>query len=187
MKPQTKNVNRIDSSPLLRIASVCVVLTIVCCGVAQATPKLVRTTPPFVGGYYTLPDNAKGVAQIQFFVSGNGSEIVGGHRSNGNCIPSAALVATGVQSSDPITFYFPHSIPISPSGAFSATELVTMTPSETQSTVGASGTISISGHFIKGKIVSYRTTAVTGTVNASSICTPTTPKRLVLQWDINNI
>ena len=41
------------------------------------------------------------------------------------------LVATGVQSSDPITFYFPHSIPISPSGAFSATESVTMTPSET--------------------------------------------------------
>jgi hypothetical protein len=171
---------------LLRIASLSILLTFVSCGIAQATPKLVRITPPFVGGYYTLPDNARGVAQIQFFVSGNGREILGGNRSNSNCIPSAALVAMGVQSSDPVTFYFPRSISISPSGAFSATESVTMTPSETQSTVGASGTFTISGHFIKGKIVSYRSTAVTGSINAPSICAPSAPKRLDLQWDINN-
>jgi hypothetical protein len=96
-------------------------------------------------------------------------------------------VAEGVQSTGGITFNFPQSIPIAPGGAFSATETVTMTPYETQSTVGASGTITINGHFIKGKIVSYRTNAVVGTFNAPSICATTTPKRLVMQWDINDL
>jgi hypothetical protein len=172
---------------LLRIASLSVVLILVCSGEAQATPKLVRTTPPFVGGFYSESGNAKGFASIQFFVSGNGKEIVGGHRSGGSCLASAALVATGVLSYAPITFFFPRSIPISPSGAFSATESVTMTPYETQSPVGASGTFTISGHFIKGKIVSYRTNAVIGTFNAPSMCATTSPRRVVMQWDINDL
>ncbi len=62
-----------------------------------------------------------------------------------------------------------------------------MTPYETQSTVGASGTITISGHFTKGKIVSYRTNAVIGTFNAPSICATTTPTRVLMQWDINDL
>jgi len=99
----------------------------------------------------------------------------------------AALVAEGVQGTAGITFFFPQSIPISASGAFSATETVTMTPYETQSTVGGSGTFTISGHFIKGKIVAHRTNAVVGTFNAPSMCATTTPKRLVMQWDINDL
>jgi hypothetical protein len=154
---------------------------------AQATPRLVRSTPPFVGGFYSESGSTKGVAFIQFFVSGSGKEILGGHTSGGSCLASAALVAEGIQSTGGITFHFPQSIPIAPSGAFSATETVTMTPYETQSTVGASGTITLSGHFIKGKIVSYRTNAVVGSFNAPSICATTTPKRVVMQWDINDL
>jgi hypothetical protein len=171
---------------LRRIATLTVVLTVVWVGVAQATPRVVRSAPPFVAGFYSEQGTAKGVAFIQFFVSGNGKEILGGHKSGASCFASAALVAEGIQSTSGITFQFPHSIAISPSGAFSATETVTMTPEETQSTVGASGTFTISGHFIKGKIVSYRTNAVVGSFNAPSICAPTTPKRLLLQWDIND-
>jgi hypothetical protein len=172
---------------LFRIASLTVVLTFVCAGVAQATPRLVRSTPPFIGGFYSESGSTKGVAFIQLFVSGSGKEILGGHTSGGSCLASAALVVEGVQNTGGITFNFPRSIPISPSGAFTATETVTMTPEETQSTVGASGTITISGHFIKGTIVSYRTNAVVGTFNAPSICATATPKRVVLQWDINDL
>src|SRR5579863_7146395 len=172
---------------ILRVASMAIVLTLLGGAVAQATPKLVRTTPPFVGGFYSEQGGAKGVASIEFFVSGNGREIIGGHRSSGDCFASAALVATGVQQDGPISFYFPRSIPISPSGSFSATETVTMTPEDTQSAVGGSGTFTISGHFIKGKIVSYRTNAVVGTFSAPDLCAPNTPKRVVMQWDINDL
>jgi hypothetical protein len=164
-----------------------VVLTLVWGGVAQGAPRVVRTAPPFIAGFYSEQGGAKGVALIEFFVSGNGKEILGGHKSGGSCLASAALVASGVQSTAGITFFFPRSIPISPSGAFSATESVTMTPYETQSTVGGAGTITISGHFIKGKIVSYRTNAVVGTFNAPSICATSSPKRLLMQWDINDL
>jgi hypothetical protein len=173
---------------LHRIVGLTMVLTVVCGGAAQAAPRVVRSAPPFLGGFYSEQGSAKGVAGIEFFVSGNGKEILGGlHKSGGSCFASASLVAEGVQDTAGIIFHFPRSIPISPGGAFSATETVTMTPSETQSTVGASGTITISGHFIKGKIVSYRSNAVIGTFNAPSICATTTPKRVVMQWDINDL
>lgn len=61
-----------------------------------------------------------------------------------------------------------------------------MTAYETQSALGASGTITISGHFVKGKIVSYRTNAVIGTSKAPSICAATSPSRLLMPWDIND-
>jgi hypothetical protein len=172
---------------ILRLTSLTVVLTLVCCGAAQAAPKVVRTAPPFVAGFYSEQGTAKGVALIQFFVSGNGREILGGHKSGGSCLASAALVAEGVQSTAGVTFFFPRSIAISPSGAFSATETVTMTPYETQSTVGGSGTFTISGHFIKGKIVSYRTNAVVGTFSAPTLCAAASPKRLLMNWDINDL
>jgi hypothetical protein len=171
---------------LIRVASLAVAVTFVFGGVAQATPRVVRTAPPFVAGFYSEQGTATGVALIEFFVSGNGKEILGGHKSGGSCIASAALVAEGVQSTAGVSFFFPRSIPISASGAFSATETVTMTPYETQSTVGGSGTFTISGHFIKGKIVSYRTNAVVGTFNAPSLCSATSPTRLLMQWDIND-
>ena len=172
---------------MLRITGLVVVMTLVGGGVAHATPQVVRSAPPFVAGFYSEQGTAKGVAPIEFFVSGNGKEILGGHKSGGSCLASAALVAEGVQGTAGITFFFPQSIPISASGAFSATETVTMTPYETQSTVGGSGTFTISGHFIKGKIVAHRTNAVVGTFNAPSMCATTTPKRLVMQWDINDL
>jgi hypothetical protein len=171
---------------MLRVASLAIALTFVFTGVAQATPRVIRTTPPFAAGFYSEQGTATGVASIEFFVSGNGKEILGGRKSGGSCIASAALVAQGVQGTAGITFFFPRSIPISASGAFSATEPVTMTAYETQSTVGASGTITISGHFVKGKIVSYRTNAVVGTFNAPSICSTTSPTRLLMHWDIND-
>ena len=172
---------------LLRVAGATVFLTLACGGLAQATPRVVRTAPPFIAGFYSEQGTAKGVASIEFFVSKNGKEILGGHKSGGDCYASAVLVAEGVQGTAPITFSFPQSIPIRPSGAFSATETVTMTPYDTQSTVGASGTFTISGHFVKGKIVSYRTNAVLGTFSAPSICATTTPNRVVMQWDINDL
>jgi hypothetical protein len=172
---------------LLRVASLTIVLTFLCGGVAQATPRVVRSTPPFAAGFYSEQGTAKGVASIEFFVSGNGKEILGGRKSGGSCIASAALVTEGVQDTAGITFFFPHSIPISASGSFSATESVTMTPYETQSTVGGSGSVTISGHFTKGKIVSYRTNAVVGTFSAPSICATSTPTRLLMQWDINDL
>jgi hypothetical protein len=171
---------------VLRVASLTFVLILISGGVAQALPKLVRTTPPFVGGFYSEDGGAKTIAQIQLFVSGNGKEIIGGHSSGGSCFASAALVAAGIQDDGPITFLFPRSIPISRSGAFSATETVTMTPEDTQSTIGGTGTFTISGHFTRGKIVSYRTNAVVGTFSAPDLCAPTTPRRLLLQWDIND-
>jgi hypothetical protein len=172
---------------LLRLASLAVVLTFVSCGVAQAAPKVVRTAPPFIAGFYSEQGSHPGVASIEFFVSANGKEIVGGHKTGGSCLAGAALVAEGVQSSAGVTFFFPRSIPISPSGAFSATETVTMTPYETQSAVGGSGTFTISGHFIKGKIVSYRTNAVVGTFVAPTLCSTSSPKRLLMNWDINDL
>jgi hypothetical protein len=174
---------------ILRVASLAVILTFVFGGVAQATPppRVIRTAPPFAGGFYSEQGTHPGVASIEFFVSGNGKEILGGHKSAGNCLPSTALVAEGLLSYAPMTFFFPQSIPISPSGAFSATENVTMTPYETQSTVGATGTFTISGHFTKGKIVSYRTNAVVGTFSATSMCATTTPSRVLMNWDINDL
>ncbi len=172
---------------ILRLITLAVLMTLASSGIAQALPKIVRTAPPFVAGFYSEQGGAKGVASIEFFVSANGKEILGGHKSSGGCDASAALVAEGVQGTAPLSFFFPHSIPISPSGAFSATETVTISPYEAQSSVGGSGTITIRGHFIKGKIVSYRTNAVVGTFNAPSICAASTPKRVVMQWDINDL
>ncbi len=173
---------------LRRSTALAVAFTLMWAGAAQAAPKVVRTAPPFVAGFYSEQGTAKGVALIQLFVSGNGKEIVGGPRkSGGSCFASAALIGEGIQSTAGITFNFPRSIPIAPSGAFSATETVTMTPEETQSTVGATGTITISGHFIKGKIVSHRTIAIVGIFSAPSICAPSSPRRLSLQWDINDL
>ena len=172
---------------LLRLVSLVAVLTVCCNGVAQANPRVIRTAPPFVAGFYSEQGNAKGVASVEFIVSGNGKEIVGGHKSGGSCLPSATLVAEGVLSYAPITFHFPRSIPIAASGAFSSTQTVTMTPEDTQSPVGASGTITISGHFIKGKIVSYRTNAVVGIFSAPSICASSTTRRVLMQWDINDL
>jgi hypothetical protein len=171
---------------ILRVASLAIVLTFMSAGVAQATPRVVRNTPPFAAGFYSEQGNATGVASVEFFVSGNGKEILGGHKSGADCDASAALVAAGVQGTAPITFFFPKSIPISASGAFSSTQTVTVTPYEAQSTVGGTGTITISGHFIKGKIVSYRTNAVVGTFTSPSMCATTTPSRLLMQWDIND-
>jgi hypothetical protein len=172
---------------LRRLASLTVVLTFVCCSVAQAAPKVVRTAPPFVAGFYSEQGSHPGVASIEFFVSANGKEILGGNKSGGSCLASAALVAEGVQNTAGVIFHFPGSIPIAPSGAFSATETVTMTPEETQSTVGGSGTFTISGHFIKGKIVSYRTNAVVGTFSAPDLCASSTPRRVLMNWDINDL
>jgi hypothetical protein len=169
-----------------RSLGIALCLTCVVGGVAQATPRVVRTTPPFAAGFYSEKGTATGVASVEFFVSGNGREILGGHKSGADCDASAALVAEGVQGTAPITFFFPKSIPISPSGAFSATETVTISPYEAQSTVGGTGTITISGHFIKGKIVSYQTNAVVGTFSAPSVCSSTTPSRVIMQWDIND-
>jgi hypothetical protein len=172
---------------LLRLASLTVVLTFLCCSVAQAAPKVVRTAPPFIAGFYSEQGSHPGVASIEFFVSANGREILGGHKSGGDCFASAALAAQGVQLDGPISFFFPRSIPIAPNGAFSATETVSMTAYETQSQVGGSGTFTISGHFIKGKIVSYRTNAVVGTFNAPDLCASSTPKRVLMNWDINDL
>jgi len=171
---------------ILRVVSLAIILIFVSTGIAQATPRVVRTAPPFVAGFYSEQGNATGVASVEFFVSGNGKEILGGHKSGADCFASAALVAEGVQGTAPITFSFPKPIPISASGAFSSTQTVTITPYEAQSTVGGTGTITISGHFVKGKIVSYRTNAVIGTFRAPSVCASTTPSRVLMQWDIND-
>jgi hypothetical protein len=178
-----------EQMKILRAASLALVLTFLFGGVAQSAPlpRVVRTAPPFVAGFYSEQGTHPGIASIEFFVSGNGKEIVGGHKSAGGCYASAALVAEGIQNDGPITFQFPRSIPISASGAFSATENVTMTPEDTQSAVGATGTVTISGHFVKGKIVSYRTNAVIGTFSAPSICATTTPSRVLMNWDINDL
>jgi hypothetical protein len=173
---------------LLRLASLVLVMTFGFAGVAQAAPSVVRTAPPFVDGFYSENGNHPTTASIEFFVGDNGKLILGGQsKSAGGCVASAALVAEGVQNDAPIDFSFPRSIHISPSGAFSYTGVVTSTAEQTQSPVGASGTITISGHFVKGKIVAHRTNAIIGTFSAPSICAPSTPTRVIMQWDINDL
>jgi hypothetical protein len=169
---------------ILRVVALLSVAPIVFAAAAQAAP-VTRTAPPFVDGFYSINGNDTTHPDVELFVGDNGKLIIGGaHASGGSCAPSAAAEAAGAELT--IDFYFPRSIPISASGAFSYTGEVIAPAAQNELSANYDGTASFSGHFIKGRIVAYKTNALIGTLTSPSMCAASTPTHVVDQWDIND-
>jgi hypothetical protein len=167
----------------LRVIAIATILTLLSTNAAQA---LTRKTPPFLGGFYAEAVAAH-VAQLDLFVSGNGKKVIGGGiTSGGDCVASQALVNEGVPAGGSVEFGFPESFPIAANGAFHFAGTITLQPSQTNGPNAVSGYVSLSGHFVKGKIVARKTNAVIGTFSAPSICAANTPTRVVMQWDVTD-
>jgi hypothetical protein len=168
----------------LRVAALFLVAPFLFATVAQAAP-VTRTAPPFVSGFYSIKGTDTTTADVELFVGDNGKLIIGGLRGSGvSCSPSTTAVADGSEVA--LSFYFPRSIPISASGAFSYSGEVIATAQQNELTTNLDGTATFSGHFIKGKIVAYKTNALVGTFSSPSMCAASTPSRVVDQWDIND-
>jgi hypothetical protein len=82
----------------------------------------------------------------------------------------------GLPANDEVTIKVPHSLAISPSGSFSFSGPVTLTPEESQTESSFSTTFTIKGRFQSGRI------AVVGT-DSSPICQATTVTRMRLRYD----
>ncbi len=155
----------------------------ICATVAQAAPVR-RTAPPFVDGLYSIKGTDTTTVDLELTVGDNGKLIIGGLRGSGaSCSPSAHAEADGAALT--LSFYFPRSIAISASGAFSYSGEVIATAQQNELNSDFDGTVNSSGHFIKGKIVAFTTNAVVGTFSSPSMCAPSTPTRVVDQWDIS--
>jgi hypothetical protein len=168
----------------LRVVALFAVAPFIFATVAQAAP-VTRTAPPFVDGFYSIKGIDTTTADVELTVGDKG-KIIGGLKGSGvSCSPSAAAEADGAELT--LSFYFPRSITISASGAFSYTGEVIATAQQNELTTDFDGTATLSGHFIKGKIVAYRTNALVGTFSSPSMCATATPTRVVDQWDINDL
>ncbi|MGC2485745.1 MAG: hypothetical protein WA359_05850 [Acidimicrobiales bacterium] len=151
---------------------------------AQAAP-VTRTAPPFVDGFYSIKGTDTTTVDAELTVADNGKLIVGGLRGSGvSCSPSATAEADGAELT--LSFYFPRSIPISASGSFSYTGEVIATAEQNELSTNFDGTATLSGHFIKGKIVAHVTNALIGTFSSPSMCAASTPTRVIDQWDITD-
>jgi hypothetical protein len=169
----------------LRVAALVAVLPLLFATVAQAKP-VTRTAPPFVDGFYSIQGTDTTTVDLEVTVRDNGKLIVGGlYHSGVSCAPSTTVTADGSPEIT-LSFYFARSIPISASGAFSYTGTVTAPPEESGLSTAITGTATLSGHFIKGKIVAHKTNALVGTFSSPSMCAVSTPTRVVDQWDITS-
>jgi hypothetical protein len=74
------------------------------------------------------------------------------------------------------------SIPISPDGSFSFSGNVTLSPGQTQTTMTFSQPVTLKGRFYRGSVIAKKTTAVTGTLSAPSICETATPGHFSTKW-----
>ncbi len=170
---------------ILRGVALFAVVQFIFATAAQAAP-VIRTAPPFVNGFYSIKGTDTTTADVELFVGDHGKLIIGGtHDSGVSCAPSAAAEAAGVQTT--LSFYFPRSIAISASGAFSYTGQVVATAAQNDLSSDFDGTATFSGRFIKGRIVAHETNAIIGTLSAPSMCAASTPTRVVDQWDINDL
>lgn len=152
--------------------------------VAGAAP-VTRTAPPFVDGFYSINGHDTTTVDAELFVGANGKIIVGGTNGSGVCCaPSATAEASGAAVT--LCFYFPRSIAISAGGTFSYSGEVLTSMAQSGLSAVITGTATFSGHFIKGKIVAHKTNALIGTFSSPSMCAPSTPTRVIDQWDINN-
>jgi hypothetical protein len=170
----------------LRVVGLLAVLPILFATSAQAAP-VVRTSPPVVDGFYSIKGSETSVVDLELFVVDNGRLIRGGIRGSGaTCAPSATVTGDGSPEIT-LNFYFPRSIPISAGGTFSYSGPVISPAEDTGIGTAITGTATVSGHFIRGKIVAYKTNALIGTFSSPSMCAASTPTRVVDQWDINDL
>jgi hypothetical protein len=168
---------------ILRIVALFLAAPFLFVTVAGAAP-VTRTAPPFVDGFYSIQGTDTTTVDFEATVADNGKLIIGGAKGSGVCCsPSAGAEAVGAELT--LCIDFPRSIPISASGAFSYSGEV-IASKNTLST-NFDGTATMSGHFIKGKIVAHKTNALIGTFSSPSMCAASTPTRIVDQWDINDL
>jgi hypothetical protein len=168
----------------LRVFALLAVAPFMFATAAHAAP-VTRTAPPFVDGFYSIKGNDTKNPDVELFVGRNGKEIIGGvHGSGVSCAPSAAAEAAGANLN--LDLYFPRSIPISASGSFSYTGEVVANAAQNELSTDFDGTATFSGHFIKGRIVAYKTNALVGSFSSPSMCDASTPTHVVDQWDIND-
>jgi hypothetical protein len=167
-------------------------------GVAPASAS--RANSWIHDGYYasiTKPTDGNstpvGEFSVEFNVVGNGTKIEMGFPALGtggvNCFASASLVAQDPNDFNTIgytTINLTRVLAISPSGAFSYNGDVTVPSPKLTPTMTFTLPVSLSGHFIKGKIVPGKTTAVVGTFSAPGICAAGTPTRWPGQWDVSD-
>jgi hypothetical protein len=169
----------------LRYVALLAVFPLLLSTVAEAAP-VVRTAPPFLDGFYSIKGTDTTTVDLELFVADHGKLITGGIRGSGvSCAPSATVTADGSPEIT-LSFYFPRSIPISASGVFSYSGAVISPPEDSGLSTAITGTATLSGHFIKGKIVALKTNALVGTFSSPSMCSASTPTRVVDQWDIND-
>jgi hypothetical protein len=174
-----------DHVKKLRIVALIAVAPFIFASVAQAAP-VVRSAPPFVDGFYSIQGNDTTTANVELFVGDGGKLILGGLDHSGvSCSPSTTAEADGAQIT--LSFYFPRSISISASGALTYSSAVMTSTAQSGLSTVITGTATLTGHFIKGKIVAHKTNAVIGTFSSPSMCAPSTPTRVVDQWDINDL
>jgi hypothetical protein len=173
--------------PSLRGVAVCAALTVLLgVGVADAA----KTKPIHDGVYAPLASGNSG-AEVNLYVAGNGKALGPGSAGTPyaqavECPLTSAMIADGYsQASSGIAIGVPYdvAIPIH-NGKFSYTGAAYVDPSfdATPGDTPNPGTITISGHFkTTGKIVSRKTTAVTGTVSLS-LCGTSIPSSFALAW-----
>jgi hypothetical protein len=158
---------------------------------AGVAPAAASPTKSWIhDGYYSALASTEGAGNsyVVLWVGGNGTRLLGGQKGGFylTCTVSPALIALDPNElvanlSKPV-IALPRSIAISPSGAFSYKGDVTLYPYDTGTTMTFSLPITLSGHFIKGKIVADKTTAVVVRISAPEICEAATPTTFSDQW-----
>jgi hypothetical protein len=153
-------------------------------GVAPAGASPTKST--IHDGFYSSQAGS-GRADVELTVVGNGTKVLMGLKEGGvSCTESPSFIALDPNELSSLGFIVVRlpTLAISPSGAFSFNGDVTLTPVETGATMTFSNLpVTLSGHFIKGKIVNHKTIAVVGTFSAPDICVAGTPRTFSDQWD----
>ncbi len=141
---------------------------------------------PVHDGLYETAQTSSAQYQINLVVGGNGTRVLGGVRGSGvSCAPSTSLISqdpSALNTGSIIYIKLPRALAISPSGAFTFSGNVTLTPADTDTSMSFTLPITWSGHFIKGKIVLGKSVAVIGSFAAPAICSSGTPTHFSTKW-----
>lgn len=165
------------------LLSLGVVMTLAC-GVAvsaAASPAKVRD------GVYGTPSLGGSVEfAVDVLVVDNGAKALAGMKQGGiACTAGPSFIALDPNELTTITtiqIFLPRAMPITPSGTFSYTGDVTLTPEDTQTTMTFKEPITWTGRFNKGKLVKGKTIAFSGRFSAPDICSPLTPTTYRGSW-----
>jgi hypothetical protein len=168
---------------LLRVVLSFGVVMTLACGVAasaSASPASPAKVRDGVYGTDVVPPTGGSLEfSVDVLVVDNGAKALAGMKEGGvACTAGPSFIALDPNELTSITtiqIFLPRAMPITPSGTFSFTGNVTLTPGDTQTSMTFTEPITWTGRFNKGKLVKGKTIAFTGTFSAPDICSPSTP------------